>query len=1000
MLFFSHYFLFFYFYLEQSHGRLLVGLVLLSTLTSKLYSTFHNFKMALHDFLNNVCSLHQNKLKIVHLNAQSLQDTAHQAEFFEIFASVELDVIIVSETWLKNNTVINLPNYKSFYAYRKSKNGGGVAVFVKSCYSAKVLSISTGDYDKPDYLLLEVQAGSHRFLLASVYRRPKGGFLEIFQDELLKFMANFKYVFVCGDINARFGSGSEETRIITDMLSFCNLVSVPFGPTYHTESCDSKLDIISSNCPELLVDFGQTAAPGFSAHDLIYAAYDLSVPHNCKQTITFRKFKNVKKEDLLADIESAPWKDVYEAADMDGKLNQFNTIITKLMDKHAPIVTATVSTRSQPWMTADIKKLMSRRDKLRNKFFASKSPEDKEDYRKQRNLVKQTIRNAKTRFLYSQFECDLDTRDMWKRVRSLNIGKTQTQNNEPVIPVEQLNNHYASVSSIRCQQLTMACMEEYADHTTAREINDKFFFKYVTPTAITSAINSINSNAKGVDCLPIAFIKLCMPCIVPVLEYLFNFSLQNSIFPAMWKKANILPIPKVKNPAECKDYRPVSILCVLGKALEKIVHAQVSEFIEANNLYPQQQSGFRKGRSTTTALLKVVDDLRASMDKRLMNLLVLLDLSKAFDCVHHELLMVKLKFLGFSDSTIEWFKSYLIGRSHRVFVSEILHSNWSFINTGVPQGSVLGPLLFTLYLFDLPSYIKNCSYHMFADDVQMYIPFSLHNFIDKCDLMVDDVTRVIDYCNKHNLVLNVTKTQAITIGSQRYLTKLTELGLPQSITVNNCVVNFSKTVKNLGIVFDTTLSWNEHCIHIAQKIFGILAQLKRNFVFLPPKIRLTLVKALAFPHIDYGSVLFTDMSMCNNKKLQKLQNACIRFISGARVYEHVTPIFNELGILKINHRRHYHTALLIWKVIVTETPCYLFQQFKFTADTNVRNTRSNRRMLQIPIHRMEKFHNSFTVKAAKLWNDLKLYDCMSLTIPAFKRRIERVCLLNQLCNAN
>ena len=291
--------------------------------------------MALYEYLQNICRVNNSKLKIVHLNAQSLQDTSHAAEFIDIFSQCDIDIITVSETWLKDSIKINLPNYNSYYINRTNRNGGGVAIFIKSCYTAKVLSTSVGEFDKPEYILLEVLIGADKILLASIYRKPKAGYLDVFQEELYRYMSDYKYVFLCGDLNARFGSGSDETKIITDMLSMSNLHRVHYGPTYHTATCHSNLDVISSNCPELLIDYGQKPATGFSVHDLIYAVYDLSVPHNRKQSVSFRNFKNVVVENLLADIESSNWEEVYQAGDIDIKLKHFNDIIMKLMDKHA-----------------------------------------------------------------------------------------------------------------------------------------------------------------------------------------------------------------------------------------------------------------------------------------------------------------------------------------------------------------------------------------------------------------------------------------------------------------------------------------------------------------------------------------------------------------------------------------------------------------------------------------------------------------------------------------
>jgi len=538
------------------------------------------------------------------------------------------------------------------------------------------------------------------------------------------------------------------------------------------------------------------------------------------------------------------------------------------------------------------------------------------------------------------------------------------------------------------------CIQKYADQTVDRSINDKFHFKYIIPEEIIGAINSIKSNAKGVDQIPILFLKLCLVSILPVLDHLFNFCLQNSKFPTMWKMANILPIPKVKCPAFPKDYRPISILCVLGKALEKIVHNQVCDFLSSNNMFPQYQSGFRHMHSTSTSLIRVADDIRQAMDSKLITLLVLLDLSKAFDCVHHGLLLAKLKFLGFSDAVSGWFESYLSNRAHRVFINEQRHSDWAFIGTGVPQGSVLGPLLFILYLIDLPKTLVHCKHHSYADDLQLYIHFPLDSF-DECLLnMQSDIVNVIQFCTSHNLLLNISKTQPIIIGTPRFLNKLNRLGLPQ-LTINNCVIPYLSSVNNLGLIFDSTLSWNDHCIKIAQKVFSTLAQLRRNFSYLPVKVRKLLITSLVFSNIDYGSVLLTDLSVVNNIRLQRLQNACVKFISGALKFDHVTPLYRDLQILKIENRRMQAVALLTWKTIKTGQPRYLFEKYVFTSETNSRDTRSSRNMLQTPNHRLVKYNKSFLITSIKVWNSLKLYDLQMYSYETVKHKIYNVLLSNQ-----
>jgi hypothetical protein len=247
----------------------------------------------------------------------------------------------------------------------------------------------------------------------------------------------------------------------------------------------------------------------------------------------------------------------------------------------------------------------------------------------------------------------------------------------------------------------------------------------VLPEDVINAIDSISSTAEGLDGISIIMLKKCLPEIVPVLCHILDCSLMHGVFPDMWKKAQVIPIPKLNVPVEPKDYRPVSILCVLAKVFEKIVHKQVSDYVSKHKLISNNQSGFRKGHNTTTTLIKVTDEIRKAIDDRKLTLLLLFDFSKAFDKVHHELLLVKLKSLGFSPPTLRWFLSYLTSRSQRVFIDQNLASDWACIVTGVPQGSVLGPLLYSLYVNDLPDIFVHGNADLFADDLQYRIFFSL-----------------------------------------------------------------------------------------------------------------------------------------------------------------------------------------------------------------------------------------------------------------------------------
>jgi len=910
--------------------------------------------------------------------------------FVFLFVNSGIDIIAVSETFYKPGSKSTLDGYNVLRNDRVGKGGGGVAVYVKQNIKAKVLSASNSQYcHKPEYIILEVTLNSTSILLACIYRPPKIGYLDGFLEDLYNYITNYEYVIITGDINARFGSGSGETNNIVSMLNACNVECIPFGETFHTATCDSALDIIATNCTEIVLDYKKVPDAGFSSHDLLFACFDICTPRCVPKVVYYRNYKKIDEVKFKNDVKQVQWHKVFDCNSIDDKVDCFNSLLLDLIGKHAPIKSFKSKYNDKPWMSGEIVTLMKKRDKARETFAKNKNQENYDTFRLLRNKCNQQIRNAKLCYFKGVFSEAKTSKEVWSGLRSLGVGKSNSSHRCTLSP-EVLNRHYLSVADVADPHLINDCIEKY-NHKYVVPNRELFHFKYVLPEDVINSISSISSTAEGCDGISIIILKKCLPEIVPVLCHIFDCSLMHGVFPDMWKKAQVIPIPKLSVPVEPKDYRPVSILCVLAKVFEKIVHKQVSDYVAEHKLISNNQSGFRKGHNTTTTLIKVTDEIRKAIDDRKLTLLLLFDFSKAFDKVHHELLLVKLKLLGFSPSTLQWFSAYLTSRSQRVFIDQDLASNWACILTGVPQGSVLGPLLYLLYVNDLPDIFVHGNADLYADDLQYRIFFSLSDIGTAVASAEFDSKKLADFAADHNLALNADKTQLLIIGTRRYLNSLNEIDKPL-LRINSQVVSYRETVNNLGVIFDQTLCWNAHVDNLCKKVLSIVCQLRRNSLNFPLDVKKLIVNSIVFPHFDYGSVIMEDMHEVDKIKVQRLQNACIRYIYNLPKDAHITEYYKELGWLKIEPRRKYSKLSLLFSILRNQTPSYLYNKFEFMRNVHNRSNRYTPMLLKIPLHRTEKYSKSYLISTCKLFNNLGISDLLNFSHCIFKCKVKRLLL--------
>ena len=520
--------------------------------------------------------------------------------------------------------------------------------------------------------------------------------------------------------------------------------------------------------------------------------------------------------------------------------------------------------------------------------------------------------------------------------------------------------------------------------------NDQFKFSEVTGLDIKKIVKSIKTNACGVDDISAYFIKISIEYTADILANIINSSFQINFFPTRWKQAIVKPIPKVSNPTKSSDYRPISLLPAFSKIAEKIAAKQMSHFLKEHNLLDNLQSAYKTGHSTITALLKVTDDIYDALDESEMVLLSLLDHSKAFDTANHRLILAKLKNFGFHDDALKWVTSYLSNRKQKVQTDS--DSEWENIINGVPQGSILGPLLFTVLVSDISECIGTGSYHTYADDLQWYLRFKPEEALTAFENANTVLNNVVDYSSNNFLKLNTDKTKYIIIGSQNNLNKLKDLILPP-LKLNGDVLERKYSVKNLGVIFDQHMSWVDHINNIVGKAYGRLKQAYRykNFLSIDSKFRL--IEAYILSLFNYGDILFQNITARLANKIQLVQNACMRFVFGLRKYDHISHCFDKKKTLNIENRRKLHSLTLMHKIMLGQAPHYLTQKIVRHSDLHPYNTRHRN---NIAIQRVNSNirSNSFFISIPKLYNEIFPSVFANISIDTFKKKC-KIHLTNQ-----
>jgi hypothetical protein len=750
-------------------------------------------------------------------------------------------------------------------------------------------------------------------------------------------------------------------------------------PTRITPTSATLIDHIYCTTP-LNVTNVQTLHNAMSDHCPVACVWSCKTPSKGKGKHTYvqyRSTKNFNSNTFLLDLSRETFDDVYQCSNPEDALNLWYSKFNLLLDKHAPLKKRRVKHQTLPkWLTPEIINTMKERD-------ACKKDKRFDDYKKLRNKVSILVKEAKKKYIDEIINNGNDTASLWRAMNTVtNKSQTKANNNTSHSP-QDFNQYYVNVADTLLNtqyknQLNYVVPPELELFCETNRRGDSLTIPPMAVHEVGAYINKLkNKRSMGPDNISIYFLKLSLPYIVECLTFIFNMCIQQCSFPSKLKEAKVIPIPKTKNPANLQDFRPISLLPVLSKPLEKHIHKHLTDFIEDHSLFYKYQSGFRKHHSCQTALTAMCDEWKEAVNKTLVTGAVFLDLKKAFDLIDHNILIKKFDCYFRSLNVSSFVKSYLENRNQCVHING-QSSEMVTIRSGVPQGSILGPLFFCLFINDLPLILNdNVNCDMFADDNSLHSSDKTINQVQNS--LQQGLNEVEDWCLKNRVIINPEKTKSMVVTTRQ---KHQRQKLKLNLTIQSTVIEQVREHKVLGIILDEEMKWQSHINHINKILSRNLFLLSQLKPYVDTDARLTFFYAHCLSHINYASNVWCGASANHIKHLNSLHRRAAKLILSDPSLT-TEEKQQELGILPLDKQFLYNTAILMQKVRLNKTPTYLNDLVTPSSD------RYGSDKYILPLPRVDLYKTSFSFSGPSIWNSLPPHATRCSNMNSFKIQIRK-----------
>ena len=995
-------------------------------LSDSLYHTETEFL----DLSNSRNLSNQQNLTIISINIANLLTKLRSLKLFIHNASTPEntpDIIIVVETHLTKTTNAGftdaelksiIPGYEFFHKERLTKKGGGVGIFVTEKLSGNVKIIDQLTFSDELFENLTIQipdcisTGNNNnykkdLLVAAIYRPPNSQSYDLFNSELEKMLKSVdkgkSEVVLTGDFNLdllKFENHLPTANYI-DLVMNHKLLPRIVRPTRikkqsatlidHIFTKDDKIHVVSG-----IIDTELAGNSGYTDHLPVFTILKTQINEKKKKEMISKSFFTQQDSSARRErLRQENWNDILEQHDP-------NMIYDMIQERYGHHYNATISTKSfkkgsnrfkrETWMTTEILADIRRRDRL------AKQKNRRDDYKKLRNEIVSKTRKAEREHVRKQIEDSYgNIKKHWKIIKKV-TNKTSNKEDttsefhyqgkticDPKTNAENFNAYYAKIGVETNESVGNPInSSQYYLQKHSKRNTYSLLFSDVSQNDIIEVCKKFTPKT-STD--PSGFqqniILSDVDIMAPVLAHLVNCSQSTGIFPERGKVARVIPVYKQKGDKKLyENYRPISLLPVFSKIIERLIYNKVFEFLVRYEILFESQYGFRAGHNTTHATLDFIKDIENTIESGNYAIGVFCDLSKAFDTLNHDILLSKLDHYGIRGTALMWFDSYLKNRAQYVDLNGYKSESLP-LKTGVPQGSILGPLLFLLYINDLPSATKlKCV--IFADDTNLLIEGNdLENLIATLNMELQCVN---DFFKANQLKLNPKKTKAV-IFKRKTLPNFSKLS---DILLDGEILSVDNDASFLGITIDSTLSWDKHCTNVANKISRNNSMINRVKNLLPPPSLKVLYHSFIQPHILYGLPAWGGCNSQNSKRIITIQKRAIRTITKSYFSAHTEPRMKELGLLKFSDLYEQQCLMLTHDCFFQRAPKMIAECIsRPSSDYNLRGQAQNPLDLRLPNYKSRAASNSFSAKAPVFWNNTSVELRKIEQKPLFKRNLKK-----------